>query len=137
MIKDDILKKSKKTISKDNHAFEVIFSDGSPVNHKDCHWSDFSKKKEVRIGENLKSVSISKHRIKTIKVEHDGKIIHLDIPDGCDVYMHNTSQTTFYPDGNRMTTLLGRTIGIVKDDKVIEERTINLMSGEIIGFKYA
>lgn len=101
----------------------------------DTNWSENSEQKVVEYFGVTKRVALFNHKIQKIHVQH-GTLSHdLEIPDDCQVYQAIRSETTFYPTGEKRDRIIGRVVGLVKNDKVIEEYFLNGIENEIRGMK--
>ena len=119
----------------DDSYYIVTFEDGSTRNEKNTNWSAFSEVREVEYFGHKKQVALSKFRIAKIEVFHGELHTELEVPAGCRVYQAMYSESVFVPNGNRLDTLNGRGVGIVKNGTVIEERFLNARQHEVNGIR--
>lgn len=111
------------------------FEDGSQRNEKDTSWSQISDKETVEYFGGKKLVNLCRFPIRCISVTHAGMNAFIDVPDGARAYQSIRAETTLMPAGKRVNHILGRSIGIVKDGEVIEEKFINELSNEVTGLR--
>lgn len=132
-------KKEKRSLKErglhDDSFFHVTFQDNSQAHEADYSWSDFSDLQRVKYQEGTKSVMISNHKIKHIKISHNGREVSLDVPEDCDVYQAVRGETLFIPDQTKQTRITGRCVGFVKKGEVIQEVLINAHNDSIMGWK--
>lgn len=113
--------------------FEVTFTDGSVVTERDSNWSSFSAETVVRLFGVHKRVMLCVHPIKSIKIVHNGLETHIDVPEGCQVYQAFKSRTSLVESGK--SEILGRTVGLVRDGEIIEERFLNATTRQVVGIR--
>jgi len=134
------IKKEKRSLEQrglPSHSFfDCHFKDESKRTEHDTNWSEISEEKIVKFGDSFKIVKICNLPLKKLKVSHREKSFEIELKEGEEVYQAVKSQTFFLSNGKNKTRIMGRIIGRVKDDKVIEEIFINDLDGEIIGIKY-
>lgn len=119
----------------ENSFFTMHLHDNSIHSENDTNWSDTG---EVRVCEYFgghKTVCVSKLKVKKIHIKHGMLEKELEVPKDCEVYQAIRSQTTFYPSGEKKDRIVGRTVGLVKDGKVIEEYFLNDVENQIFGMK--
>ena len=115
--------------------FHVTFNDGSEAKEHDTNWSDFSEHVLVDFMGSQKVVSLSKHPVKKLIINHEGLQIDFDVNNGEEVYQAFVNQVMKRSDGIVEDKIIGRIIGKVKDGKVIEEKFVDGRTGEITGIK--
>ncbi len=118
---------------------EIEFKNG-----KKCHsqtqpmqasWMRNAVKMRVKRGNQYKTVFASYVPIKCLTVHHNGLKHAMNVPEGCQVFQSIVAQSQF--DGkNRTDTVLGRIVGIIKNNEVLEEYFLDGVSHNIVGFKY-
>jgi hypothetical protein len=113
----------------------AIFEDDSEITEKETNWSFFSDKKIVEYLDKKKMVNISKFPVKKLTCILEGLKAEIDVPEGCQVYQAVRSEAIIVPNFQRKDRIIGRIIGIVKNDKIIEELYINALTLKIEGFK--
>ena len=101
----------------------------------DCSWHAQGHTKEVEYFGGKKTICVSNNKIKHIHVCHNGLEKELDIPEGHEVYQAIRSEVTFYPNQKKKEKILGRVVGLVKDNKVVEEYFLNDIANEVVGMK--
>lgn len=135
----EIIEKTIQTLQErgipENSFFSVIFEDGSEVTEKDTNWSTFSEKKEVDYFSNKKVVKVSKYPVKLLKCFHEGIEASIEVPKDCQAYQAIRSETLIIQGAERKNRIIGRVIGIVKGDEVIEELFLNGIQFKVEGFK--
>ncbi len=114
--------------------FEATFKDKTNCHEKDYSWYEMSTEKKVKYQGMTKTVFICNHKISHIRVTHEGKQVELDVPDDCEVYQAMRSETSFSSAGRKDRTL-GRVVGLIRDDEVIEEYFINGLQRCVLGFR--
>lgn len=120
---------------KDDSFFTLHFKDDSSVCETETNWSEMGETKVCGYFGGEKRVCVCKHPVKEIHVKH-GNLEHtLEVPDGCEVYQANRSETTFLQNGEKKMRTVGRVIGLVKDGEVIEEYFLNGIEGVVHGMK--
>ena len=115
--------------------FEVIFEDGSEINEKEANWSSFSEKKEVSYLDIKKIVRISKFPVKNIKCFYKGLNAEIEVPKDCQAYQAIRSNTTIVPTILQKNETVGRIIGIIRNNEVIEEKFLNGIQFRVEGIK--
>lgn len=115
--------------------FEIKFADGSSRKEIDTNWSSFCQEKEVDFFGKKKRVRVSRFKASEITIRHGKLETTIFLNDDEEVYQSTLSQTTFYPGGMKQDRILGRIVGIVKNDKVIEERFLSSTTNEILGIR--
>lgn len=119
----------------DKSFFHATFTDGSEAKEHDCNWSDFSVEKRVKYHDGTKTVRVSARPVKNLKVSHEGFNLDVDVPENCEVYQCIRAESTFTPNGAPKQRIVGRVVGIIKNDEVVEERFINSLQNVILGFR--
>jgi hypothetical protein len=117
----------------DHSFFEVEFEDGSIAHEKEFNWSDMSEQVRVKYFDQHKTVMLSTLPVKKITLSHDGMNETVEIPEGYRVYQAVRAMTAFQMDGSRMSEIVGRVVGLVKDGGVIEERFLNGIESKTYG----
>ena len=136
MISDQITKVARETGSlHDTSFFTLTFTDDSTVTEKDVNWSDVSEELDVDMGGVRKTVYVCKFPVKHIRIDHADLVAEVDVPDGCQVYQAFRSRTTLSSDGQSADTIVGRAVGIVENGVVTEERYIDVLGAQVLGFK--
>lgn len=135
MISDIILKVIREDDTFLNSYFEVMFNDGSIVKEYDTNWSAFAKQEEVNYQNKKRTVYTSIYPIKKIKIYHKGLQTELDVPDDHKVYQSMRSRATFTPNGRKDNLILGRYVGLIKDNRIVEERFLSEYEGIVTGYR--
>lgn len=115
--------------------FEVEFRDGSVIHSKDVSWHAYSVKKKVSKDDSFKLAYVSAFPVKSVLVHHNGLEKRLDIPEGSDMFQSIVGNTII-TGGESRDSVLGRIVGIVKDNRVMEEYFLDGSSNNVIGYKY-
>jgi len=115
--------------------FEVTFADGSKRPEHNTNWSDISEPMVVEYFGKKKQIMACKFPVKQIKVFHDGMEAVMEVPEGCSVYQAIRARAEFIPGRERVDSISGRCVGVVKDGVVIEERFINQRQHEVMGMR--
>ena len=74
-------------------------------------------------------------KIKHIKVVHSGLETEFDVPDDCRVYQSVHGNSTYIPGGAATHSTVGRFVGLIKNNRIIEERFLNAVEGIVVGFR--
>jgi hypothetical protein len=119
----------------ENSFFHVTFDDGSEVKEHDTNWRDFSELRRVKYQGGEKSVVVSKHKIKNIKIQHGQKNVSLDITDGSEVYQAIRSESLFVRSKSNQNRIVGRCVGTIRNGEVEQEIFINGLQDVVLGFK--
>ena len=137
MIKDEILK-TEQTLSErgipEDSFWTVTFTDGSEISEQETKWILFSEEKEVRYLGKKKMVLVSKFPVKKIKCVFESMETEIEVPEGCQAYQAIRSEALFIQEQTK-NRIVGRLIGVIKDNEVIEERFINGIQNKVEGFK--
>lgn len=116
--------------------FSVVFDDDTERTEHDTNWSEFSVEKKVGYGTGFKVVRVSNLPVKKITIKHNTLETTIEVPSGCEVYQAIRSRALLTLEGSTQKNfLVGRVVGLIKDDKVIEERFLNFLTNEITGFR--
>lgn len=139
MISEQITIESKTLVERgipQDSYFEIVFEDGSQRNESNTNWRDFSIEKDVKYGDRMKTVMVSRYNISKITMNHGSLQKIVDVSANCEVYQAIRSQSAFSMTGKGLSSdILGRSLGLVQNDEVIEEYFLNGITNEIIGFK--
>lgn len=114
--------------------FELEFSDGSKVDERAVNWSSVAEQRTVYMSERPKTVMVCTLEVKTIRVVHKGLETLIEVPRGLQVYQACKSQA-IYVDGRAETSMIGRTVGLVDGDKIVEERYLDGIAGQVVGVR--
>jgi len=118
-----------------NSHFEVEFDGGEKRHEDDTSWNDFSDERKVKFLDDERIVPVSKFKVKKLTLVANGKTVVMVPKDDEEIYQMIHSRVIFVPGGKTENTSLGRVVGIVKGDEVIEEKYISLLTDEVVGFK--
>ena len=114
--------------------FEVEFTDGSVASEKHVSWSAFCEERRVRYFDATKTVFVCALPARRIRMRHGSLIANMDVPQGSEVYQSVRSETVLMS-GKRVDTVIGRVIGIIDEDEVVEEQFLNGIEGCVHGTK--
>src|ERR1051326_5601167 len=93
------IKKEARTLKQrglpDQSFFDVTFHDNTNRKEHDTNWSEFSTIKRVQCMGGTKTVMVSNHKVKNIKLSHAGLSVSVDVPDDCEVYQAIRAETLF------------------------------------------
>jgi hypothetical protein len=106
------------------------FKDGTEHIDSEFSWSSNSFEKKI----DSRTLLVSNEKIKSIKLESEGEVYFIDCNDN-DVFFFVSSKTDFFPDGTEKTYDIGKTVGLLEDDRIVEEYFIDEQTNEIRGFK--
>ena len=137
MISDSIQKTNKTLVERgipDDSYFEVVFNDGSKVTEMETSWSLFSHKKVVDYMGNQKMCFVSDVQIKSIQIFLNGLQTKIEVPFGVEVYQFMRSERLVAKD-NDESKVIGRGIGLIKNDEIIEERYIDAVENQVKGVR--
>lgn len=116
--------------------FEVEFEDGSVAREHDHNWSDLSEPMAVDSLGTRKAAHVARFRVKRISVFHEGLSTTIEVPEGCAPYQAVRAETVLGPHMPRRDRILGRVVGIVdKDGRILEERLLDGVAGQITGYR--
>lgn len=121
-------------LSEDSY-FVITFQDDSQITEHDCNWTEISTRKRVAYQGNTKTVLVCNEKVKNIHIFHGDKDLHVDVPNDCEVYQAIRSETIFNPTGSKKNQIIGRVVGLIKNDEVISEYVINVLQGVVSGWR--
>jgi hypothetical protein len=134
----DTIPKTKATLAErgipDDSYFEVVFNDGSKVTEMETSWSLFSHKKVVDYLGNQKMCFVSDIQIKSIQIFLNGLQTKMEVPFGVEVYQFMRSERLVAKDTDA-SKIIGRGIGLIEDDEIIEERYIDAVENQVKGMR--
>lgn len=135
----DTIQKTNQTLEErgipNNSYFEIIFPDASRISEHDVNWSSISQKKQCAYFGNKKLCHVCTLPVKRIEAWHDGLHSFIDVPEGCEVYQAVRGDTLIIPNYERTDRVIGRVIGIIKDNEVIEEHFLNGLMYSVEGLR--
>lgn len=120
----------------DDSHFHLTFHDDSEIKEHDANWSSMSEHRTVEYRDGKKAVMLLTQRAKHIKIIHDGQSLDLDVPDGHDVYQFTRAETFLVPHKEKQTRIIGRGLGFIKNNKIVEEYFLNGLEGITQGFRF-
>jgi hypothetical protein len=106
------------------------FEDGSTAIDNEMSWRAIS---EERLIED-KMFLVCTKSIEKIKISTETEVLLLNVSDR-KLFYFISSQSEFCPTGEVKTTDIGKTVGFIEDDKVVEEYFIDERTNEIKGIK--
>ncbi len=119
-------------LPKDSY-FEVEFFDGSKINEKETNWSLMSESKIIEFGFRKLTLYVANFPIKKISIFLNGLETYIDdISYDLKVYQFIRSQRLIARTVDK-DSIFGRGIGLIKDNKVIEEKFINAIENVVDG----
>jgi len=104
------------------------------VSEKQTNWSEISEEKAVTCFGRKRVCSVAKPQASKIRIVLGKLEATIEIPPDCQVYQFIRSQQLFAKGVNEYT-VIGRGIGLIKEDKVIEEKFINALENTVEGFR--
>lgn len=119
----------------DDSYFEVTFDDGSVRDERDLNWSAISTLRTVSYKDSNRAVFECTEKVKHIKIVHNELSTEFDIPDDCTLFQSVHSTAVYSPGGGSAHRVVGRYVGLIKNDRIIEERFLNDVEGIVSGFK--
>lgn len=114
--------------------FRVFFKDGSSLTEHECNWSSISEQRTVRYLHSLKVFNVCNLPIVRIEVVHAGISDGIDVPEDCVAYQAIRGETTLSPHFKRVRTI-GRVLGLIRGDMVVEERFLDGLQLKVSGFR--
>jgi len=138
-ISEKIKKESRTLLERglpENSYFHVIFDDDSEVDENNTNWSALSEEQIVNYAGQYKMVRVCTYKIKKITIKHNDLTVEIIPKDNEGIYQSVKMLVVFDQNGNPMNQMLGRTIGLVKENIVIEEHFLDSRLNEIIGLKF-
>ena len=139
MIKDLIKKENisleGRGIPSDSY-FHVKFADGSEITEHEANWKDISEEKQVLFLNRKKVVQVCVHQLKEITLIHGDIQTTIDVGTDERVYQSIAMIAYLTSSGETIQKVIGRKVGKIKGEKVIEERLIDGRTNEIIGFTF-
>jgi len=116
--------------------FEVEFADNSKAHEREHNWSDISEEVLVKSMGRVKAVRLCKHPLKKISISHAGQTVTLEVPPKHRAYQAIIAESVLIPNQGTVNHIIGRIVGLVNENgEVVEERSINGLTGEVFGFK--
>lgn len=115
--------------------FVVTFIDGSSVTEKDVDWSSVAEERRVEYFEGTKTVFLCTMPVSRIYARHGDLEASIDVPEGCQAFQAIRSEAVLSSLAEKKTVCIGRTIGIVNDGIVIEEKFLNGVEHIVNGTK--
>lgn len=115
--------------------FRIYLSDGTVKQEPSCSWSAVSERRVVSYLGGQKGVMVCMLPVTRIEAHHDGMRSEIAVPEGCEVYQAVRSESVVMPGYGRQDRILGRIIGIVKDDAVVEEHFLNALEYKVQGIR--
>jgi hypothetical protein len=109
--------------------FELTIKGGKIIND---NWSDISEQKLVKYNDSNKTVYVCNLEVEKITIKLEDLETTIKIPEGYEVYFAKRAQIT---SNQREEVLVGLIAGLIKDGEVVEERFINNIAHEIMGFR--
>jgi hypothetical protein len=109
--------------------FELKTKGGKIIND---NWSDISTQKLVKYQDSNKIVYVCNLEVEKIKIKLKDLETEMVVPEGCDVYFAKKAQISSL---QKEETFVGLIAGLIKDGEVVEERFINNIAHEIMGFR--
>ncbi len=112
--------------------FTLLLRNGTVINN--AEWVDISEQKRVIYQDGTKTVNICKYDVQSIIIKHGELQTNVDIPAEYQCYYAIRAQKTLIMAEDR-DAILGRVVGLVKGDEVVEERFLNAYEGHVQGWK--
>ena len=114
--------------------FRITLADGTTRDDLDAPWKDISYMRKVNYFGKKKTVYVCASPIKHIEIFFEDLETSIDVPEDCEAYYATRARTNFIG-GAAKNMILGRCVGLVKNDEVIEEKFINGIEHEVQGMK--
>lgn len=115
--------------------FEVVFADDSRISEHEINWSSIAERRVVNCMNGKKGVMVCKLPVKRIQVTLEDLEASIDVPEGCEAYQAIRSEAVVTPGYGRQDRVVGRVIGLLRGDTVIEEKFINALEYRVQGFR--
>ena len=115
-----------------NSKVEITLRDGTTM--QDTAWSTISERKVVRYLDQNKTVYVCTLPIASVKIWLDDLSAEVEASEGDEVYIAIRSE--MFAAQNVMTdTVVGKTVGVVRNGEIIEEKYINARESRVEGFR--
>lgn len=115
--------------------FEVVFADDSRISEHEVNWSSIAERRIVNYGAGKKGVMVCRFPVKRIQVRLEDLEASIDVPEGHETYQATRSEAVIIPGYGRQDRVVGRVLGILKGDTVIEEKFINALEYRVQGIR--
>ena len=119
----------------DESYFHVVFSDGGEAKEHDTNWSDIAEETVIIHMGKKKMCNLSTKPIKTISIICKYLNTSIDLQEGERVYQSIKSSLKLDGSGNQTSKIIGRTVGIVKNGAMVEERFLSTETNQIFGIR--
>ncbi len=118
-----------------NSFYQLHHQNGTVQHEKDHGWKSISTEKVVDNNGRKVTVRVLNYKIEKIFVNHGSMQTEVEVPHDCEVYQMNKGMTTFTANGGINNIDLGRVIGLIKNNEVIEERYLEALTNQISGWR--
>lgn len=115
--------------------FEVTFADDTKVSEHDTNWSTIADRRIVGYLGGQKGVMVCRFRVKRIEAHLEGLHSAIDVPEGCEAYQAIRSESVIIPGYGRQDKVVGRIIGIVRGNEIVEEHFLNALEYRVQGVR--
>ena len=119
----------------DHTRFEIEFQDGSVRTEHDTDWNHIGKLREVHLGENRKVIKTCTVPIRSLRVVHGTMVMELEARPGEELYQATRGSQSLTTDGRVVTSIVGKTIGRIKNNNIVEEYFLDGRTNEIVRTK--
>lgn len=114
------------------NTYNLVLKNGDIITDKE--WKFISEEKRVSYMEGYKTVYVCTLPVVKISIKYEDLETEIGVPDGYQVYKANRGQASFTL-GKSENKLVAICVGLVSNDKVVEERVLNIYEGIITGWK--
>lgn len=115
--------------------FEVVFADDTKISEHEVNWSSISARRVVDVMNGKKGVMVCVFPVKRISACLGDLEASIDVPEGNEAYQATRSEAVVIPGYGRQDRVVGRIIGILKGDVVVEEKFLNAIEYRVQGIR--
>jgi len=115
--------------------WKIILNDNKEISEQETEWSSISTPIEVKYLDRKKMVHICTLPVKNIKCILENLETEIEVTEDCFVYQATRGEALIIKDISRKDRVLGKIIGLVRNNEVVEEKYINAIEQKIEGFK--
>lgn len=114
--------------------FELYLDDGTIVSEVDVNWSSISERRLVEYLGGQRSIMVCRLPVVSVRATHEGLSSSISIGENEEVYQGVRSETLI-SGGEKRNRIIGRFIGKIRGNGVVEEHFLNGLSNEVEGFR--
>lgn len=121
----------------DKIIYTIKLRDGKILNSDKVSWHDYSKMMEIETPKGRKTAFVSNPEVELLKIRINDLEKEVKVLEGKSVYYSIVAENVFSSiNPESKTNILGVTIGIVENGRVVEEYFLDNSQGQVIGYKY-